>query len=936
MAAATPGTSAASHLFQAELTKFKNRLSGEQLRSFKCTSLNDVKDAINEIQKRQEAKRELRNLTRIRGFLDAMEQFGNIIEVFNNTSDFVAFILEAYEQIGEALPLLEQYLSLFQQHPEMQRVLAMIYKDILEFHQPALRFLNRPGWRQLFRSAWGDFKTKLDGILRNLDRHRRLIESQFNLLQARQHEAHHTDLLNEIQNLEQQVRKAGDWLKSREESRKAEQLSGIRDWIAGNNTSDSHELALRDREDYAQTGLWITQNEKVSSWLTDDLPRSSILWMHGIPGAGKTILASIIIEACLKQQQSKTAYFYCRHDDIGTTNCVSILKGLLAQQIYWYPVLVPYFNEQRLQRGEAVLTFDKTAKNLFETVCEEGERQYIVLDGLDECRPEERKSILSFLTSLVTRIDGRNPSKLRVLIVSQEEPDIRRWLSSAEEFPLKREDNSQDIRTFVQARIAEIQRKFELSVEASNLLAEHTCRNAAGQFLFAKLVLEHLLSQLTVKHFEREVEAEHFPKKLEEAYDRIIERIKLRLHDHEWDFVQQFLGWMTCAARPLKWHEIQGAMAISVDEQEVDFQRRRIRETAQDLCGPLVTVYRDRVILVHSTAKRFIAVTKHVDLLAVESRFASLCLEYLAFPHFDGDVKVENVLNGSYAFADYAVAKWIYHFDKILGQFASQVDAMQSDTYEAVVQELCEAVENMVRECADDLRGSHAEAEASQLKARLKPEVCRLLTDFEGAEDGFQSLWHHVELHRTRDFDKRNEISLDRLKTAMASIRKLLEELSTDKGLRAEAHERLKSYYGSKFFRCSKTTCFYFHEGFTDGRTRDKHVGRHDRPYQCTAEDCDVADMGFGTKKELENHMHNFHPDAEMKAQIFKELKPATPSHAKFGCGQCGKSFVRKAILRDHELAHSGQKPFPCATCGKAFTRKNDCTRHEKIHLNRR
>lgn len=148
------------------LVRFKNRLTARELQRFKGTTLKDVETALRDIQNRLDTQRELRNLTRIRGFLDAMDQFGKVIEVFTNSSNMVAFvwgplkfllqmsstwansldrILDAYEQIGEALPLLQQYESMFKQYPEMQKVLVLIYKDILEFHMPAIRFFGHPG-----------------------------------------------------------------------------------------------------------------------------------------------------------------------------------------------------------------------------------------------------------------------------------------------------------------------------------------------------------------------------------------------------------------------------------------------------------------------------------------------------------------------------------------------------------------------------------------------------------------------------------------------------------------------------------------------------------------------------------------------------------------------------------------------------------------------
>lgn len=148
------------------LIKFKNRLTPTELQKFQGTTLQDVRKTLVDIEKRQETQRELRNLTRIRGFLEAMEQFGRVVEVFSNSSNMVAFvwgplkfllqtsstwansldrILDAYEQIGEALPLLQQYEVLFIHHTEMRKILVLIYGDILEFHMRAIRFFEHPG-----------------------------------------------------------------------------------------------------------------------------------------------------------------------------------------------------------------------------------------------------------------------------------------------------------------------------------------------------------------------------------------------------------------------------------------------------------------------------------------------------------------------------------------------------------------------------------------------------------------------------------------------------------------------------------------------------------------------------------------------------------------------------------------------------------------------
>ena len=48
--------------------------------------------------------------------------------------------MDAYEQIGEQLPLLAEYESLFHKSPHIMKVLEKIYTDILDFHLQSMKF----------------------------------------------------------------------------------------------------------------------------------------------------------------------------------------------------------------------------------------------------------------------------------------------------------------------------------------------------------------------------------------------------------------------------------------------------------------------------------------------------------------------------------------------------------------------------------------------------------------------------------------------------------------------------------------------------------------------------------------------------------------------------------------------------------------------------
>lgn len=78
--------------FQAALNKFKTRLSKHEVHDFKFSSLKDVQVTILQIQKEQASRMEMMNFTRIQSFLEAMDQWGKIVETFLNTTEFLAFV----------------------------------------------------------------------------------------------------------------------------------------------------------------------------------------------------------------------------------------------------------------------------------------------------------------------------------------------------------------------------------------------------------------------------------------------------------------------------------------------------------------------------------------------------------------------------------------------------------------------------------------------------------------------------------------------------------------------------------------------------------------------------------------------------------------------------------------------------------------------------
>jgi hypothetical protein len=78
--------------FSLSLKSFVDTLTEEQKNDFRFSTLEDFKTAAAAIQNLQGSGKKMRNLARLRCFLEAMEQYGKVIEVFVNTSELVGFI----------------------------------------------------------------------------------------------------------------------------------------------------------------------------------------------------------------------------------------------------------------------------------------------------------------------------------------------------------------------------------------------------------------------------------------------------------------------------------------------------------------------------------------------------------------------------------------------------------------------------------------------------------------------------------------------------------------------------------------------------------------------------------------------------------------------------------------------------------------------------
>jgi hypothetical protein len=229
----------------------------------------------------------------------------------------------------------------------------------------------------------------------------------------------------------------------------------IERWLSPPDPSTNYINALEKR--YEDTGLWFLQSDSFMEWKTR---RNSFLWLHGIPGCGKTILSSAIIEDLKNFLSSKTVlYFYFDFNDSRKQTHDNMVRSLISQLYYrsdeTSKLLESLFSS--CEDGRQQPTYESLCKVLLQMI-EQIKEVWVVLDALDECstrRESPTKGLLMWMRDL-RKSDERN---VHLLITSQPKQDIesgvREFAQNNELVPIQSDHITRDIRAYVRMRLTE-------------------------------------------------------------------------------------------------------------------------------------------------------------------------------------------------------------------------------------------------------------------------------------------------------------------------------------------------------------------------------------------------------------------------------------------------------------------------------------------------
>lgn len=376
---------------------------------------------------------------------------------------------------------------------------------------------------------------------------------------------------------------------------------------------------------------WIKTFHEYQNWFS--ATESSLLWIIGNPGKGKTYLSTYLAEELAMLENTIVLEFYCDNKNESRNTAVAVIRGLMFDLIKQIHTLSQYLSPA-LREGSHSLR-DSSFEALwliFIQMAEASQKCIIcVLDGIDECGKNS-------IDCLVRRFDtffaqpASLPYPLKLALTSRplSKPNSLRL----QRFPNLNLDSNlshtmnhtqSDVSKFVEAEFGNYfnpmwrGRYLMTSTATEEWLSKMKAdivEKADGTFLWAGFAMKQLKSQRSPDSAENALRV--FPKGLDAMYDRILLQIVDDLQDDaDWlDLVASLLVLVVISVRPMSLGELSAA---------IPFQRTKVanwinltRDLVDDCKGLLavqdqtVDLVDQIVYLVHQSVKDHL-LTHNVD-----------------------------------------------------------------------------------------------------------------------------------------------------------------------------------------------------------------------------------------------------------------------------------------------------------------------------------
>ncbi|KAH8982526.1 ankyrin repeat-containing domain protein [Lactarius akahatsu] len=400
-------------------------------------------------------------------------------------------------------------------------------------------------------------------------------------------------------------------------------LQKLKGWLSPSDPSTNYNIGLRDLHEATTT--WFLESRIFQEWHSN----GSLLWIHGKPGSGKSVLCSAIIQRILSLRhggRASVAYFYFDFRDENKKHRHDLLPSLLIQfaahSIHCCDIMSRVYSAHG--KGTQQPSDDVLINCLTDMLSTTTQHPiYIVLDAIDECpntsgvrSPRER------VLSLIKRLIDLRLRNLHICVTSRPEVDIRIRLEPLTSRRVSLHDQTghrEDITRYIRSEADVLANDNRWREDDKQLVIETLSEKADGMFrwVYCQLEMLRLCLRSRVRQFLNEL-----PDSLDETYERVLKEI----HKTNQLYAQRLLQCLTVAIRPLRVDELAAILTFEVDaiEGEVptldaDWGSEDQEQELLSACPSLITIVgrrRSRVVqFSHFSVKEFLT----SDRLAVSS-----------------------------------------------------------------------------------------------------------------------------------------------------------------------------------------------------------------------------------------------------------------------------------------------------------------------------
>ncbi|KAL8853005.1 MAG: hypothetical protein Q9221_002153 [Calogaya cf. arnoldii] len=482
-----------------------------------------------------------------------------------------------------------------------------------------------------------------------------------------------------VQDIGSVVRQSREAIESLPDSQQDKDYQLMLQWISPLNFHLVHNDNLQRR--HGGTGDWILREPFFESWLSADL---DTLCCEGIPGAGKTIIASIVVNHLRRRADSdgtdhgpfhsttglldsSLTYVFCTFKERATQTAENLFGSIVKQLAEAYPkefspLVKELYQTRNKTHGRPLL---KDFESMLVSMLRSFGINYMVVDALDECADEVKDSLMNGFKKL------QQACNLKLLFTLR--PGTITGL-----LDLNRTDflairaRDEDIGKYVSSRISSEPRSFTSFKENPKLVALATDTitvRSQGMFLLARLHLDSIARATSAAALRASLQ--RLPRQMNTTYDEALQRIEDQDDEHA-ALAKKVLAWILYASRSLTIVELQHALAAESTESSLGVDDEFIINADHIIyaCAGLITLDKKTNVIrmVHYSAQEYFSANRQTHFPRGHEDVATVCLKYLASDLFsNGRSKDKTEVKrqcDKHPLLDYAGHFWGHHARK--------------------------------------------------------------------------------------------------------------------------------------------------------------------------------------------------------------------------------------------------------------------------------